>query len=290
MCISDDCSSDGTIDIIREMRKKEKRILPCLNDNQKHGACTNFYHLLRYAKEHSSEYDYFCLCDQDDIWEEEKIEKQINCMKNEEGPTLCYSDLRIMDQMGNLHERMSDIQPIEFINLADIFFNQLYIWGNTVMINREMLEETLFPLELGNGLSHDHYLAFQAASCGRVVYIKQPLVRYRRTTDNVSDMPHEYNIFTAIKKVVITRRKLIDIHAQNYNNILYFIKNCKKKSIFLDDIERCYSHGGMEAMKIIRKYRIHVGSNKFNKIARLVILFSGIYKKSVFYKGGKITT
>ena len=289
LCISDDGSSDCTCDIINEIRINEKRILPILKDNQKHGACTNFYHLLRFAKEHLSEYDFFCLSDQDDIWEYEKIEKQVNRMRNGYGSILCYSDLRIIDQDGKLHERMSEIQPIKLINPADIFFNQIYIWGNTIMINKRILEESSFPLDIGNELSHDHYLAFQAVSCGKVEYIEEPLVRYRRTTDNVSDMPHKYNFFTAIKRAAEIR-KLIDLHAQNYNNILYFIKKCKRKSAFLDDIGRCYSQGGLEAIKIIRKYRIHIGSNKYNKMLRMIILFSGVYKISRFYKAGEETT
>lgn len=290
LCISDDGSSDNTLSIINEIAANETRILPVLNDNKKHGACTNFYHLLRVAKRHIDEYDYFCLCDQDDIWEQNKIEKQISSARNLSCSALIYSNLRIMDETGKLHEKMSEIQQIELDNPANIFFNQIYVWGNTVMINKKMLAETSFPDDLGNGLSHDHYLAFQAASCGRVFYIEEPLVRYRRSSNNVSDMPHKYNILSAIKKLIKSRHELISSHAQNYNNILYFIKHCTSNNALLEDIERCYTYGGVEALKVIRKYNVRVGSNEFNKIARELILLTGVYKKSSYFCSGNITT
>lgn len=79
----------------------------------------------------------------------------------------------------------------------------------------------------------------------------------------------------------------MDGHAKNYNSILYFIYNAPECTKEMNDIRRCYEKGGMEAFKVIKKYHISVGANKYNRIAKKVILFSKIYKKSNLFCGGK---
>ena len=134
LCISDDGSTDNTITIINNFRKLDSRILPVLTDNRDHGSCTNFYHLLRYAKKHKEEYSFFLLSDQDDIWESDKIKLQIeycDSISSENIPILVYTDLSIMNGDGIVSCRMSNIQEIELKNPVNVFFNQIYV-GETL--------------------------------------------------------------------------------------------------------------------------------------------------------------
>ena len=284
LCISDDGSNDNTVEIINRYAVSDKRILPLLQDNSAHGACLNFYHLMRYAQTHRNEYHYYFLCDQDDFWEKNKISLQID--KAEEYgdcPVLIYSDLRIISENGEMHQRMSEIQDINLRNPADIFFNQIYVWGNTVLFNKALLDYLVIPIDIRNGFSHDHYLTYYAAAFGKVIYINQPLVRYRRYDNNVSELPHQYNLLKALRKVFHEYRKLIDRHASNYSNILYFIKHAPDTNALLEDIRSCYENGGHTALRIISKYNVKVGSNFYNGLARRIILFTKIYKKSKYY-------
>ena len=77
--ISDDSSSDGTLEYIRGLENQKITILD--NSNEKIGSAgRNFFYLI--CNVDVSGYDYAALADQDDIWLKNKIEKAIICIKN----------------------------------------------------------------------------------------------------------------------------------------------------------------------------------------------------------------
>ena len=79
--VSDDESKDGTVDIIRSIGINEPRIKKILF-NKDHGAFSKFYFLLRYAQKKLTPYYDVFLCDQDDIWEKDKIQVELNAINN----------------------------------------------------------------------------------------------------------------------------------------------------------------------------------------------------------------
>ena len=288
--IRDDGSTDKTLEIIKSYIKEDNRILLIENQGNVHGACINFYELLKIAKKNIDNYKYYFLSDQDDIWQKNKLSREIEEIRRvsvDNTPSLVYSDLMIMDEKGNNQLKMSELQNINLTNPADIFFNQIYVWGNTIAINKELLKMIQIPLTINNGISHDHYLAFYAAAFGNIKFIDVPLVRYRRYETNVSDLPHKYSKMDAAKKALKKMNSIVSSHAANYNNILYFIYNAPLQNQLTKDIELCYKIGGIKALRIMKKYHVSGGANKYNKIAKKMILFSKIYKFNNNYHGGK---
>ena len=284
--LSDDGSTDNTLKIINEIRENEKRIEPPISNKNGHGACLNFYSAIHYAKNLNIQYDYYLLADQDDIWNEKKIELQVKLLQeqereNRETPILAYSNLALMNEDGELQGKtMADIHDINLQNPYDIFLNQIFIWGNTIAFNRTLMEYIHIPDDIGNQLSHDHYLAFYACTYGKVVYDHLPLVMYRRHDKNVSDLPTRYTWITAVCHLISSFGSIIDRHAINYSNVLYFAKNVTRPSELIDEIIVCYEKGGVAALQFIKKYKIHAGANVYNDIANRIILFTKVYKKS----------
>lgn len=282
--IRDDGSTDKTLDLLKEYEKECSRIhVISYGDNSK-GACLNFYKLLRYAKEYLNSGDYFFLADQDDVWNSDKIEKTIQIAKNHKGkkPLLLYSDLLLMDEDGTCKNvKMSDIHDINLRNVNNIFFDQIYIWGNTICIDRRFLDYINIPDRIYNDLSHDHYLAFYGAAFGKIEYINNALIKYRRHTNNLSDLPAKYNAVSTILKILKNVRGIIDGHVLSYRNVLYFIDNAPYKTNVMKDVELAIKKGGFNALKIIRKYDITPGANRNNIMANKVILFLGIHKSRI---------
>jgi rhamnosyltransferase len=69
--VSDDLSTDGTVEYLQDIYKDEKRLV-YLESNQKFGgAAKNFYRLIKDVD--FSNFDYISLSDQDDIWYEDKL-------------------------------------------------------------------------------------------------------------------------------------------------------------------------------------------------------------------------
>ena len=75
--VSDDLSTDGTINYLQDIYKDEKKLV-YLEANQKFGgAAKNFYRLIKDVD--FSDFDFISLADQDDIWYEDKL---IRAIKN----------------------------------------------------------------------------------------------------------------------------------------------------------------------------------------------------------------
>ena len=279
--IRDDGSNDGTCAIILEYVNKCKRIHFVNEPFEKHGACINFYRLLKYAKDNLSKSDYFFLSDQDDIWETYKIEKEVECCEQTESKlVLAYSDLSLMSSDGSrIDGKMSNLSDIDLKNPNDIFFNQIFVWGNTICLSRGLLDLVRVPDDISNMLSHDHYLAFYGAVYGKVIYISTPLIKYRRHDDNVSGLPTQYHITTAFKRVLKKGNDIILGHAQNYNNVIYFINNAPYQTEVMTDIYRAISTGGVMALNTIRRYHINPGNNRYSALINKAILWSRVYKK-----------
>lgn len=86
LIIVDDCSSDNTVEIIEEL--DEKRIRLFVNEKNS-GAAISRNRALREAKGR-----WIAFLDSDDIWENTKLEEQLNFMKTK-GYAFTYTDYRI---------------------------------------------------------------------------------------------------------------------------------------------------------------------------------------------------
>lgn len=84
--VSDDCSTDGTQDIIKEYAKKYPDIIKPVYNEKNLGAMANYYATVARAKG-----KYLMGCGGDDYWLPGKVEKQIEFMERNSGFSICYS-------------------------------------------------------------------------------------------------------------------------------------------------------------------------------------------------------
>lgn len=80
--VSDDLSTDNTINYLQDVYKNDKRIV-YLESNQKFGgAAKNFFRLIKDVD--FADFDYVSLADQDDIWYEDKLIRAIKTMEQKQ--------------------------------------------------------------------------------------------------------------------------------------------------------------------------------------------------------------
>ncbi len=94
LLIVDDCSTDGTSDILKKYQKKDKRI-KIFSLEEQSGAAEARNKALREAKG-----KYIAFLDCDDIWLAKKLEKQIKYMEDNKY-YFTYTDYEYMDNEGN---------------------------------------------------------------------------------------------------------------------------------------------------------------------------------------------
>ena len=185
--IRDDCSSDTTLSIINHFKNTSSSkitLLPRFEFNI--GVVNSFEKLLIKCSE-----DYIMFCDQDDIWNSNKIEVTLNKIleiekKNPNIPILVCSDLILVDEHLNLiDESMWDyikINPFLKNNLYTLAINN-FVTGCTVMINSKAKLVSI-PFST-NAVIHDWWIALSVYKVGIIEPIADKTIMYRQHNSNV---------------------------------------------------------------------------------------------------------
>lgn len=182
LLIFDDASSDLTVELIKRYAKSDSRVHLHLS-YENLGLVSNFERGLFLA-----EGEYIVLADQDDIFQPDKIEKQVAVMAQNPDLDLVISDSELIDENNQLIS--SSMWKFQGINSSPKFpFKYLaldnYATGCTMMFRRRLLNDVLpFP----SGLRiHDQWLALVAARKrgGGIGVLEEPLTKYRQHQSNV---------------------------------------------------------------------------------------------------------
>lgn len=180
--VYDDLSSDGTEAIVKEFADRDERVI--WHKNPKNLGYT--HNFLRGVMR--TEADYVMLCDQDDIWKEDKVAKTLEFMianERESGkvPVLVFTDADVYN--GRTIENRS-FQKSTHLNPKNVDIGHLLMEnkciGCTVMVNKCLVQHLgRIPSEIR---FHDWWLALIAASFGRVCYLDEMTLLYRQHGDN----------------------------------------------------------------------------------------------------------
>ena len=180
--ISDDCSTDGTRDILKSYENNEKIKVYYQENNL--GYVKNFEFLLKKV-----ESDLYMLCDQDDFWKKEKVEKTVDKLQKE-NLDLVFGDLEVVDENLNLlypsyNKYMHLAHKIDKYH-KDYKLQYLYncMTGCTMMSKKKFLDKIL-PLPTNSKyMIHDYWIGLIVSLNGKVGYLDKPYILYRQHGKN----------------------------------------------------------------------------------------------------------
>lgn len=164
--VVDDRSTDSTIQILEEY--KQKYGLKYYINEQNLGYNKNFEKAITLCQG-----DYIALCDQDDVWLPEKIEKSYKTLKEfpDDEPSLVSSFCYYVDSNLNVTKKPHNISggwKLNFLRYAS--------QGCTLMFNRK-LKDVILPIS--PDMIYDAYIGFTASLIGNRYYIGENLMYYR---------------------------------------------------------------------------------------------------------------
>mgnify|MGYP000173063091 CR=1 FL=1 len=237
--IGEDCSTDSTLVILESYKKQYPNKIKILNNEIQRGHCYNFLNLL---KETTGDYIFFC--DQDDIWEKNKIELTLEKIKKIEVenfniPILIHTDQVIIDEKGKILSDSSTVyfrKIIEFSSVEEIAFRG-GLHGCTMLLNKKMLQllKKIKIWECQKLVYHDWSIAIIAFMKGKVFYLDEKTMRYRIHQKNASI--RKYNIMEKLnlKKLKENTHK---IFSQYYSIKKIFEKQNNEEYKNLKYVER----------------------------------------------------
>lgn len=200
--VRDDGSADNSLEILKgfaighpdRFHLVDNAATEPSNSGNNLGACGSFSLLMDYVLQHKTELGleqaYMMFCDQDDVWVEDKIERELQCMLETEAPleqntpVLVHSDLAVVSESKELiatsFTRYQGLET-ERNSFCNLVISNL-VTGCTALVNEAAARKAL-PIPEG-AIMHDWWLGLVAAGFGQIVFIDSPLVHYRQHGSN----------------------------------------------------------------------------------------------------------
>lgn len=177
LIISDDGSTDNTLEIIRSIEDKRIKLI----DGPKKGLKQNFNNAIK-----NSTGDIIFLSDQDDIWMENKVEEVLKEFENE-NIILIQHDAVVIDENNNtIYESFAKHRKVKNGIIKNLIKNSYH--GCCIAFRKELKKEILPIPE--NIYLHDEWIGLVAELNGKTKFIDKKLIKYRRHSSNTSSFKH----------------------------------------------------------------------------------------------------
>lgn len=185
--VCDDGSSDGTVAALERLAALAPPgiSLRIAATNRVGGVTPNFERAVRACTG-----DVIVLCDQDDVWHEDRLRAIAPFFDGGMAPVLVFADAVLIDDRGaevgaslhrNLHMRREERRDIDRGHAFDALIRRNLITGAATAFSRPLVELAgPFP----SSWVHDEWLGLIAAAVGRVVRIPNRLIDYRLHGNN----------------------------------------------------------------------------------------------------------
>ncbi len=286
--VCDDASTDSTVSLVNSFLKNTYFQGNIIENENSLGVIANYSQALSLCQG-----EYVALCDQDDIWQPDRISRCLQHMIEAEKffgtntPLLVHSDLQVIDSEGHVlapsFVKFRKLQPRQNDPLK-ILLVQNFVTGCTVLVNRSLLKAALPIPEYA--VMHDWWLALVAAAAGKIIYEPKPLVIYRKhgknvigakgyfTSDNVKRLGSTANleaeIAGTIDQALVLRERLNELPIDT------------SQLSYLDEYLEAVLQGGTGAA--VRVYRKGIKKcGLFRSLVFYLLLMKGSYKRG--FKG-----
>lgn len=215
--IADDASTDNTYEILRSFAEKDNRIV--LYRNEK-----NLGYNISFSQASAKTTGAFiAISDQDDVWELDKIEKQIQKIKEDKDTVLVHCISVRFEEKAKPHLR--SIKKMNFFRGNDIksFYLANYVLGHAMLFKRLLLEVSLpFP----PNVYYDWWLAVYACVIGKIDFVNEILVWHRMHQTNATGAAKpKFPFYKQVQSILPTVLSIKNIPAKDYEFGQELLKN-----------------------------------------------------------------
>lgn len=182
LIIVDDCSTDDSRELIGKFIKdnKNKKII-FLKNEKNLGVAKNFEKGLRFTTG-----EYIAVCDSDDVWFRNKLEKELKFMKSG-NYGMVYSDLMVVDANLKVIKKSFIRDCLSFFgnrknDSFDELINDNHIAGPTILFDAK-LKKKLIPFS--EYAIQDSWITIIYSIFSTIGYLDEPTVLYRQHSGNM---------------------------------------------------------------------------------------------------------
>ena len=228
--ISDDYSTDSTPNILKEYELKYDNINVTYQE-QNIGSIRNFEYLMTKVKS-----QYYMLSDQDDVWYEDKVEKSLKKLK-EENADLVFTDLEVVDENLNtinksFYTMMGKIGKInKSINKKEFEYLYNSVTGCTILSKTSFIDAILPLPKNSKYVIHDSWIGLITSLNGKIVFLNEPTIKYRQHGNNqIGTKKRKYETFDEMRNLFISvKLDLFKTYLENNEKFPNDLKEMNKK-------------------------------------------------------------
>lgn len=277
--VCDDQSTDDTFAIINEYAQKySDKIFVYQNEKNTGGAKHNFIKMMVERKD-----NYIMLCDQDDVWLPDKIEKsllkirELEAIYGTDEPLLVHTDLKVVDK--NLNVISSSFVKMSRTNYEKKTLNHLLTRniaaGCTQIYNKAMAD--LIFAEPEYMVVHDWWIALIASAFGKISAIYEPTILYRQHGSNSIGAKKELS-FANIYYRLTNFKKMADTVKGTYTQAksflsLYYDRLSHEQQDLLGAYASIPRRSIAGRMRILFKYKVFM-YGFMRKFAQILIVLT----------------
>ncbi|VAW20848.1 Alpha-L-Rha alpha-1,3-L-rhamnosyltransferase [hydrothermal vent metagenome] len=257
---SDDGSDDGTLEILEAARKSWKKGVFQIVNGPRKGVEENFRSLILQTEIKAA---YYAFCDQDDIWDSDKLERAILCISSQDPskPQAYGARTKTVNESG----KPTGLSPL--FAKPPTFQNALVqsiAGGNTMLLNNKSYELIRKTVKLTTFSSHDWWVYQIITGSGGVFhYDEKPKLSYRQHDGNLIGSNNSFkDRLGRVKRSFEGQMKLWS--EQN-----------------IAALEKCSSFLEPASLSALEQFKI--AHNDKSALKRLVALRrSGVYRQTIF--------
>ena len=172
LLITDDCSNDETVEIVRQYAEKDPRIKLFQNKENSGAAVSRNLSL-----SHSTG-EFVAFLDSDDLWLPNKLEKQIDFMLNEKKVDFTFTAYSLIDAFGRHSNKVVDLQGNNLsFTYKDMLRKKATLGCSTVIFKKSAFKDYSMPL-IRTG--QDYALWLKLLKSGKQVYLLNEVLTYYR--------------------------------------------------------------------------------------------------------------
>ena len=202
LIVFDDASKDDTLLILDSYKEKFRKVT-LIESAFNLGSTTAYMVLASIA----SPKHFLAFCDQDDIWEENKLIEQIKLITENGLPTAVGCQRLFINEIG---EEIGHISKAPTMPLWQNAIVENSLFGNTILLNpcgvSHLQKHLSFKI-----LNYDHWIYLLFSLSGEVLISNNPLVRYRLHGSNQIGLGKRYSLINTVKALLEHRYQIDQI-------------------------------------------------------------------------------
>lgn len=191
LIVINDCSKDSTSIILSDYANNDKRVKVFTNEVNSGVSKTRNFGIEK------AEGKWIAFLDSDDVWREDKLEKQVALMRDNNA-VISYTASAFIDEYGN---RYSYIMPAEKTTDYKTLLRKNLISCSSAMVRADVMKKYTMP---NDNMHEDYYVWLNILKSEKYAYgINEPLLIYRlskssKSGSRLKSAKMSYNTYRAI--------------------------------------------------------------------------------------------